>query len=83
MPANLRQTVLTALEQYPAARVSYNALVFTYWLIIDGYGTTEKDFAKLTPLESICREARTIWSQRPDLSPTANASQDAELFATP
>lgn len=73
MPPGVYQRVQWLLDHYPNLRASTNSLVFGYWVIVDGYGSHEKDFAKLTPLESIVREARKLFGHRPELSPEAAA----------
>ena len=83
MAFNLEQSVTELLEQYPGCRGSYNRLVMGYWVYMEGYPMKQKTFDNLTPLESICREARTILARRPELSPAANplGYQTADLFA--
>ena len=72
MPANIEQSVLGVLEQFPATRKSPNSLLLAYWWRVDGWPEKMKDFYQTTPAESILREAREVWRKRPDLSPTAN-----------
>ena len=79
MSANVQQTILELLEQYPTARHSYTMLCFTYWIKHDEF-PYKKDFATITPVETVCREAREVWRRRPDLSPTANQSVQMQEF---
>ena len=72
MAANIEQKVEELLDRYPEARRSFNRLVFTYWLKVDGYGTTLQDFDRTTNVESILRESRQVFRRRPELSPEAN-----------
>ncbi len=80
MSASIEQDVQRLLEEYPALRCSTNRLVFGYWILCDKL-TTNQDFDATTPLESIVREARKVFSRRPDLAPTANPlTPSADLF---
>ena len=62
------------LQQHAELRSSYNRIVFGYWVVVDGYGTLQKDFDQLTPAETILREARIVYANHPELSPIANPS---------
>ena len=83
MAANIEQSVLGLLEQFPAIRSSSNLLILGFWIRVDGWPEKQKDFHQTTPAESILREAREVWRKRPDLSPTANPKslQTRQVYA--
>ena len=84
MAANIQQSVLELLERYPAIRGSANALILSYWIVVDGYPTTHRTFSRTTPAESILREAREVWRRHPEYAPVANRlNEDAvqQVFA--
>ena len=77
------QSVRQVLTAYPATRQSLNHLVLAYWIRMDGWPETQKEFARTTSLESIVREARTIFAHHPELSPDgwkASQPKPCDLF---
>jgi hypothetical protein len=71
MSYNIALALKAFLRAHPECRSSYNRLVVGYWIHQEGWGRTQREFDRLTPLETLCREARKIFAEHPELSPTS------------